>query len=233
MDARSKAGLRFLVINCLLLFGAVMCPAQQRSPRGALYVLPHAGNCTETVLALELDGISPLPTNVLLRIKRRDDGSGEDKEVIARKLSLTDGAYRWSGLLAPLGKHKAQLYDAGDSTKLLGEFTFNNIDILKHFIDRERGEITYISRGGRDPANSDPHADPDRNSLTVDRLPKPKDDNKIHIIVMNRRGEKADEYYGPPNPNQTWKSSPLRLGEYRLIVAEYYKNGECTVIRGR
>jgi len=233
MDARNKAGFRFLVINCFLLFVTVMSPAQQRSARGALYVLPHAGNCTETLLALELDGISPLPPNVILRIKRRDNGTGDDKEVIARKLTLTDGAYRWSGLLAPLGRHKAQLYDAEESAKLLGEFTFNNIDILKNFIDEERGEITYISRGGRDPANGDPQVDAERNSLIVDRLPKPNGENQIHIIVMTRRGERADEYYGSPNASQTWKSKKLQLGAYRLIVAEYNKNGECTGTRGR
>jgi len=231
MDARIKTGRRFLIICCLLLFGLVNGQARQK-PRGALYVLPHAGNCTQTVLSLELDGISPLPTEVLLRIKWLGDRSREGKEVVSQRLSLTESGYTWSGLLTPLGKYKAQLCDAGNNAMILGEFAFNNIDILKEFITQERGEITYISRGGSDSGTTNPNVDQERKPLRVDHLPKPNG-NQIHIIVMTRRGEKADEYYGSPMPEQYWISKPLFPGEYRFIVAEYYGNGNCQVIRGR
>lgn len=73
----------------------------------------------------------------------------------------------------------------------------------------------------------------ERRPLTVSQLPAPTGQSQIHIVVMNDRGNKADEYYGPPPNEQRWSSKPLSLGRYRLIVAEYKKDQDCQVVRGR
>jgi hypothetical protein len=228
MDARNKTSLRLLTLGCLLLLAVVASGAGQGRPRGSLYVIPTVGRCSETVLPLELDGINPPPSEVELRVKRSDD----DRNVIAQRLTLDNGTYRWSGLLVPLGKYKAQLYDASDSAALLGEFTFNNIDILKDFITRERGEIVTITRGGGEAEAGDQGVDAGRGSLSLDNLPKPDGGNRIHVIVMNGRGNRADEYYGPPPANGRWSSKPLLAGNYKLIVVEYGGDGNCRIIRG-
>jgi hypothetical protein len=224
MDARRKINLRFLVVSCFLVI-ALATSSAERVQRGALYVIPTLGRCSETVLPLKLDGITPLPSEVLLRVKRRAD----EKELVAQQLNLNGGGYSWSGLLAPLGSYRAQLYDAKDKTTLLGEFTFNNIDILKDFIRQERGEITYINRGGEE---AETPSDPERKSLIIDQIPASNGRNQLHIIVMSSQGKKADEYFGSPPSERQWKSRPLPVGQYRLIVVEYKGDGNCQVIRG-
>jgi hypothetical protein len=223
MDARRKTNCGFLVIGCILMIA--LATGAKQIQKGALYVIPTVGKCSETVLPLKLDGISPLPSEVLLRVKRRSD----DKEVVAQQLNLDGSGYTWAGLLAPLGSYRAQLYDAKDKTTLLGEFSFNNIDILKDFIRQERGEITYINRGGDGVQNT---ADPERRSLVIDQLPTSNGRNQLHIIVMSSQGKKADEYLGAPPSDRRWTSKPLLVGQYRLIVVEYKGDGNCQIIRG-
>jgi hypothetical protein len=202
---------------------------RQSRPKGSLYVIPTIGRCSETTLPLELDGITPMPNEVELRVKR----SGEDRDVVAGRLTLGASVYTWSGLLVPLGKYTAQLYSVGDKTGLLGEFTFNNIDILKDFITRERGEIITITRGeGGEGKSENPESSAGRGIWTLENLPKSDGRNQLHIIVMNSRGNKADEYYGTPPQDQHWRSKPLLAGQYRLIVVEYKDDGSCQIIKG-
>jgi len=228
MDAGNKTRVGLLALGGFLMLAAVTGGAGQSRPRGGLYVIPTVGRCSETVLPLELDGINPLPAEVELRVKGDDD----DRDVVASRLALDNGIYRWSGLLVPLGKYKAQLYDAGDKTVLLGEFTFNNIDILKDFINRERGELITITRGQGDAEASGQGSDAERGSLSLDNLPKSDGGNRLHIIVMNNRGNRADEYFGPPPASGNWRSKLLRAGDYKLIVVEYKGDGNCQIIRG-
>jgi hypothetical protein len=189
-------------------------------------VIPTVGRCSETSLPLELDGVNPLPAEVELRVKRGND----NQYAVKSRLTPDGGGYRWSGLLVPLGKYTAQLYDAGDGA-LLGEYTFNNIDILKDFISRERGEIITITRGeGETTGGQGPDAE--MGSLSLDNLPRLDRGSQLHIIVMNSRGNKADEYFGPPPPGRRWRSRPLRLGDYKLIVIDYKGDGGCQIIRG-
>lgn len=228
MDARGKTYLGLLVVSCLLLSSLTSSRAQQPRPKGGLYVIPRVSRCSETLLPLELDGIGPLPTQVILKIRR----SGENQDLVKQQLKLDGDKYKWSGLLAPLGKYDALLFALNDESTPLGIFTFNNIDILKDFIKEERGEITYINRGG--PGSVDPSIEESiRKPLPVERLPKRDGRNQLHIIVMNGRGTEADEYFGPPPESQRWVSKPLRLGEYRLIVVEYKGDGSCQLIRGK
>ena len=229
MDARIKTSFGFLVACSLLWLILPTGQAQQPQPKGELYVIPRAGRCTETALPLELDNVKPLPAEVLLRIKRFDD----EKEVGKWLLTLNNDTYKWSGLLTPLGKYRAELYDARDRTTLLGQFTFNNIDILKDFVKEERGEITYISRGGEGAENNNTESDSERKSLLIDHLPASDGSNRLHIIVMNSRGLKAAEYFDRPPKDGRWESPPLLLGQYRLIVVEYKGDGNCQTIRGR
>jgi hypothetical protein len=228
MDARRNTNTGFLVILFLsIAVGASAIPQSRRA--GIIYVSIQSGNCTQTKLRLELDGVTPKPASVMLRVTRDND----KVEVINQELNLNDdGNYYWSGLLAPLGKYKAELFDERNNSLALGKpFVFNNIDILKSFIREERGEITYISRGGDEAQNA--QNNDDRKTLTVNQLPTPTGQNQIHIVVMNDRGNKADEYSGPPPGEQRWSSKPLRLGQYRLIVAEYKNDQSCQIVRGR
>jgi hypothetical protein len=187
-----------------------------------------ADRCSLTKLRVELDGLTPLPSEVILRVWRASD----NQEVFNQKVNLgSDGQYYWSGLLVPLGRYKAQLFNTKDASASLGiPFSFSNIDILKNFVSEERGEITYLSRGG-DP--SEPQNDHERKTLPVNQLPKPTGHNKIHIIVINDRANKADEYFGDPPADQIWRSKPLYLGQYRLMVVEYLNDGRCQILRGK
>jgi hypothetical protein len=227
MDAGNKTSVGLLMLSGLLILAAATSGAGQGRPRGHLHVIPAVGRCSETVLPFELDGVTP-PREAELRLKRGDD----DKNVVTQRLTLDNGVYKWTGLLVPLGKYKAQLYDAGGKTELLGEFTFNNIDILKDFITKERGEIVTITRGEVEAGAPTQGADSERGTLSIDNLPSPDGANQLHIIVMNGRGNRADEYYGPPPASRSWRSKPLLWGGYKLIVVEYMRNGNCQIIRG-
>ena len=228
MVTGNKTSIGLLALGCLLLLAAGTSSIGQNRSKGSLYVIPTAGRCSETALPLELDGIT-LPAYVELRIKRGD----EDKVVVTQRLTLENGVYKWSGLLVPLGKYKAQLYDGIDKAELLGEFTFNNIDILKDFITKSSGEIVTITRGEGETESGSQGSDAARGSLTLGNLPKPDGNNRLHIIVMNSKGNKADEFYGSPSSDGTWRSKPLIIGNYKLIVVEYSVNGNCQIIRGR
>lgn len=212
----------------LLLSLALAISAVSQSKRvGFIYVTPRPDSCTQTKLQVQLDSISPRPESVMLRVTRDDK-----TEVFNQELKLgDDGHYYWTGLLVPLGKYKAEVFDASNKSLALGKpFAFNNIDILKDFIREERGEITYISRGGDDKQTAQ---DEERQPMTVDRLPPRTNANHVHILVMNDRGNKADEYFGPPPVEQRWVSKPLRPGRYQLIVAEYKEGQSCRLVRGR
>jgi hypothetical protein len=225
MDARTNANIGFLVIVILSIAIASGGVPQSRRA-GFVYVSIQAGNCTQTNLRLEIDGVTPKPESVVLRVRRDSDNA----EVVNELLKLSDdGNYYWSGLLAPLGKHRAEIFDEKNKSVAIGKpFVFNNIDLLKNFITERRGEITYISRGG-DGTNAAQN-DHEKRTLTVDRLSPQTADHQIHIVVINDRGNKADEYYGPAPREGRWRSKPLRFGPYRLIVADYLRNQSCRVI---
>lgn len=228
MDARTNTSIGILVI--LLLSSAVAQSRDRQSRReGVIFVTALAGDCTKTKLQIELDGVAQKPTSVVLRVTRAVD----KVEVVKRSLNLSDdGNYYWSGILAPLGKYRAELFAGANESRPLGKpYVFNNIDLLKNFVNERRGEITYISRGG-DGEQSGPD-DHNRQTLTVDRLPSETNEIQLHIVVINERGNKADEYYGSPPPEGRWQSKPLRFGPYRLIVAGYPNNGNCTIITRR
>ena len=91
----------------------------------------------------------PLPSEVLLKVRRASD----DKEIVNQPITLnSDGRYYWSGLVTPLGKYWAQLFDARDKTTPLGvAFAFNNIDILKDFVREERGRNYLLEPRRRRP----------------------------------------------------------------------------------
>lgn len=227
MDVRANTNTGLLTVLLLsIAFSTTAIPQPRRG--GAIYVSTEAGNCSQTKLRLELDGVTPKPSAVVVRVTRESD----NVQVISQELNLNnDGNYYWTGLLAPLGKYKAELLDRGNKSVPFGKpFVFNNIDILKSFIREERGEITYISRGGNETQNAQDNEE--RRTLTVDRLPAPAGQNQIHIVIINDRGNKSDEYYGPPPQEQRWTSKPLRLGKYRLIVAEYKTDQSCHLVRG-
>lgn len=225
MDIRRDASTGFLVV--LLSLAVVNIAVPQPQGRGFIYVTTRADSCTQTKLQLQLDNLNPKPASVLLRITREDK-----TEVATKELNLgSDGNYYWLGLLVPLGKYKAEVFDAKNNSRALGKpFAFNNIEILRDFIREERGEIIYISRGG---GEKETPQDEELQTKTVDGLPPRTNGNQLHIIVMNSRGNKADEYYGPPPIEQRWTSRPLRQGEYRLIVAEYKSDQSCQVIKGK
>jgi hypothetical protein len=224
MDVRTHTNPGFLVLVFFSIAVATNAIPQARR-LGVFYVRMETGKCSQTTLRLELDGFKPMPSSVLLRITRHTD----DAVVVKQEVNLADdNSYRWTGLLAPLGKYKAELFDAKNRSAALGApFAFNNIDILKDFIKEERGEITYISRGGKEPNNNQGD---ERKPLTVTRLPAPTGHNQIHIVVINDFGIEADEYYGLPPAEQRWSSKPLRPGRYRLVVAEYDKDN-CHLVR--
>jgi len=226
MDVRTNTNTGFLVVLLLAMAMATNGGSQSRRA-GILYVSLQPGNCTQTNLRLELDGIIPKPTSAVLRVTRDNDKI----EVVNHQLNLSDdGYYYWSGLLAPLGKYRAEMFDGANKSLTAGKpYVFNNIDLLKNFNDEERGEITYISRGGNDPQTGQDGYE--RRSLTVDRLPPQTADHQIHIVVINDRGNKADEYFGPSPREGLWRSKPLRFGPYRLIVAEYPGNQSCRITR--
>jgi hypothetical protein len=226
MDVRKNSCFRFLATTALLI-GVLPTISAPQAQRAATYVVPRADRCSLTKLRVELDGITPLPGEILLKIWR----AGDNQEVLSQNVNLGDDGkyYYWSGLLVPLGKYKVQLFNAKDISAPLGiPFSFNNIDILKDFVNEERGEITYLSRGG-DPSQTET----ERKVLPVDQLPKSNGHNKIHIVVINNRANKADEYYGDPPAEQIWKSKPLFVEQYRLVVVEYENDGRCKVLRGK
>ncbi len=225
MDARTNASAGFLVVLLSLAVANSAVPQSQRS--GFIYVTTRADSCTRTNLQLQLDNFTPKPASVLLRVTREDKS-----EVVNEELNLTnDGNYYWTGLLVPLGKYKAEVFDSRNKSRALGKpFAFNNIEILRDFIREERGEIIYISRGG---GEKETPQDEKLQTKAVDGLPPRTNGNQLHIIVMNSRGNKADEYYGPPPVERRWTSKPLKPGEYRLIVAEYKSDQSCQVTKGK
>ncbi|HET6976664.1 MAG TPA: hypothetical protein VFI24_10105 [Pyrinomonadaceae bacterium] len=225
MDIRTNASTGFLVV--LLSLAVANSAVPQSQGRGFVYVTTQADSCTQTKLQLQLDNLTPKPASVLLRITREDK-----TEVANKELNLgSDGNYYWTGLLVPLGKYKAEVFDARNKSRPLGKpFAFNNIEILRDFIREERGEIIYISRGGGEKETAQ---DEKLQTKTVDGLPPRANGNQLHIIVMNSRGNKADEYYGPPPVERRWTSKPLKPGEYRLIIAEYKSDQNCQVTRGK
>ena len=67
----------------------------------------------------------------------------------------------------------------------------------------------------------------------VDKLPA-SNGKTLHIVVINQLNNgKADEYFGEPPANQVWKSKPLPLGDYRVIIIEYKENQTCTLVTPR
>jgi hypothetical protein len=222
MDFRKHINIGFLALALVLSLSSKGGSAQQ----GATYVKIAADACSGTKLKVELDGVSPLPPQARLRVTRESD-----ERVVLDQLVLlsSDRRYYWSGVLAPLGKYKAQLFDFGKSPTPLGlAYVFNNNDILKEFIRGERGEIVHLTRGG-DESSSTPQTEV--KDLVIDRLPASTGKNRLHIVVINQQNNKADEYFGEPPPSQFWKTRTLLLGDYRVIVIEYQDNGTCTRVR--
>ena len=222
MDSRRHLNIGFLVavaIVSVLWSGARSANAQ----KGATYVEMAADNCSGTKLSLELDGITPPPQARLIVTRRSDE-----QVVVDEPVSLgSDSRYHWSGVLAPLGKYRAQLFDANQKSVALGlSYAFNNDDILKEFIKGERGEIVHLTRGGNEPVTQQT----EQKKLTVGSLPRSNGKNKLHIILMNQLNNKADEYFGSPPSSQLWESRLLPLGDYRVIVVEYNENEACTLI---
>lgn len=224
MDPRRHLNIRLLaaVLFGSLFLGAAVTLAQQ----GATYVQIAADSCSGTKLKLELDGVTP-PQQARLRVTRDSDG----QVVVDEPVTLNSGRYYWSGLLAPLGKYRAQLFDVSQKTTPLGlAYAFNNNDILKDFIEGERGEIVHLTRGGDESTNI---PQTQIKILPVDKLPSSNGKNKLHIVVINQQNNKADEYFGEPPANQVWNSKPLPLGDYRVIIIEYKGNETCTLVRRR
>src|SRR6266446_1265818 len=221
MDSRRYFSARLLVVVLFVsLFGG---EPLTRAQKGATYVQIAADSCSGTKLKLELDGVTP-PPQARLRVTRDSD----DQVVVDQPVILNDGRYYWSGLLAPLGKYRAQLFDANQKSTALGlAYAFNNNDILKDFIKAERGEIVHLTRGGDETINV---PQTELKALPVEKLPASNGKNKLHIVVINQLSNgKADEYFGEPPPNQVWKSKPLPLGDYRVIIIEYKENQTCTL----
>lgn len=225
MDTRRHVNIGLLVpvLFVSLLVGETLTRAQ----KGATYVLIAADGCTGTKLQLELDGVTP-PPQARMKVTRVSDG----QVVVDQPVTLNrDGRYYWSGLIAPLGRYRAQLFDPNQKSTALGlAYEFNNNDILKEFIKGERGEIIHLTRGGNESINI---PQTELESLPVDKLPASNGKNKVHIVVINHENNKADEYFGQPPANQVWKSKPLPLGDYRVIIIEYKENDTCALVRRR
>jgi hypothetical protein len=224
MDSRRHINIRLLV--AVLFVTLVVGETVTRAQKGATYVQIAADSCSGTKLKLELDGVAP-PQQARLRVTRDSDG----QVVVDEPVTLNNGRYYWSGLLAPLGKYRAQLFDVNQKSTALGlAYAFNNNDILKDFIKGERGEIVHLTRGGDESTNL---PQTQLKILPVDRLPASNGKNKLHIVVINQQNNKADEYLGEPPANQVWNSKPLPLGDYRVIIIEYKGTETCTLVRRR
>lgn len=223
MDPRRHLNIGFLTtvaIVSALWLGMLSANAQ----KGATYVQMGADSCNGTKLSLELDGITPPPQARLIVTRQSDK-----QVVVDEPVSLgSDSRYNWSGVLAPLGIYRAQLFDANQKSVPLGlPYAFNNDDILKEFIKGERGEIVHLTRGGDEPISQQTEL----KKLAVGNLPRSSGKNKIHIIVINYLNNKADEYFGVPPSSQLWESRLLPLGNYRVIIIEYNENKTCTFVK--
>src|SRR5260370_15555794 len=194
----------------------------RRAQKGATYVQIAADSCRGTRVKLKLDGIAP-PRQATLRVTRDSDG----QIVVDEPVTLNDGRYYWSGLLAPLGKYRAQLFDPNQKTTALGlAYEFNNNDILKEFIKRKHGEIIHLTRGGDESVNL---PQTELRPLRVDKLPASNGKNKLHIVVINHHtNNKANEYFGRPPASQVWSPKPLPSGDYQVIVMQYTSNTTST-----
>jgi hypothetical protein len=225
MDSRRHFNVRLLTAGLFVsLFAAATVT---RAQQGATYVHIAADTCSGTKLKLELDGMTP-PQQARLKVTRDSDS----RIVVDEPVTLNNGQYSWSGLLAPLGKYRAQLFDVNQTSTPLGlAYVFNNNEIVKDFIEGERGEIVQLTRGGDESINT---TQTERKPLLVDKLPLADGKNKLHIVVIDlSNNNKADEYFGEPPANQVWNSRPLLLGNYRVIVIEYKGNKTCTLVRRR
>lgn len=153
----------------------------------------------------------------------------DNEIVVDQRVNLSgDSKYYWSGLLTPLGKYRAQLFDANNRSTALGlPYVINNNDILKEFVRGERGEIIHLTRGGDEPINPQT----DLKKLSVGNVPRPNGKNKLHVIVINQVNNKADEYFGAPPSSQVWDSRLLPLGDYRVVIIEYNGNAPCSFVR--
>ena len=222
MGSRKYINIGLLACGLLLtqLGSAVITSAQQ----GATYVHVAADKGSGTILELELDGITP-PAQAQLIVTRESD----NQIVVDQQVNISkDSKYYWSGILTPLGRYRAQLFDVNRRSVALGlPYAFNNNDILKEFIEGERGEIIHLTRGGNEP--TDPQTELKR--LSVSNLLRSNGKNKVHIVVINKYNTNADEYFGPLPSNQVWESKLLPLGDYRVFIFEYNENQTCTLIR--
>lgn len=224
MDFTKHFNTGLLVLALVLSFSI-----QGSAQKGATYVKIAADECSGTKLQVELDGVSPLPPQAKLRVIRESDG----RTVVDKPVALSsDSRYYWSGVLAPLGKYTAQLFDASNSSTPLGlAYLFNNDDILKEFVKGERGEIIHLTRGGNETSSP---SQTEVQNLVIDNLPASTGTNLLHIIVINQQNNKTDEHFGEPPADHLWRSKPLPLGDYRVIVIEYNGSNEtCKFVRRR
>jgi hypothetical protein len=88
-----------------------------------------------------------------------------------------------------------------------------------------------LTRGGDETSSP---SQTEVKNLLIDSLPASTGKNRLHIIVINHQNNKTDEYFGEPPADHLWRSKPLPLGDYRVIVIEYDSSKEtCKFVRRR
>lgn len=197
------------------------------SQSAELYIKAEMGDCTKTRLIVRLDGVKPLPNEIHFTIKTYERNS-QDGEVILnqQRLILTSDRYIWIGLL-PLGRYSAQAYNK-DKRKLSDEYVFSN-ERLVQILDRGgQSEIVQL-RGGDVTDQENISSGSKIAQLSLDRISYSATTRRMHLILINNKGELADQYLGPPV--QSWKSKPLPIGAYKRIMVEYDEAYSCKPIK--
>lgn len=220
MERKFTDYLRLLVITSLAMTSSLTAYPGGTASAENLYVRVGSDQCGRTQLTLSLENVDPLPAKAILRIRTINGGPGD--VVVEQPVELRDGKYRWDGLL-PFAEYKAQLLSQRDKTLKLGDYNFTNELIARKFSRDERKVLIQV-RSGEGNTGDMPQYDPERNSHEVNDIMVPSGIDQIHIILINSKGELADQYLG--KPVAMWRSKPLPVGTYTQIIIGYGKN-EC------
>jgi hypothetical protein len=221
MEGKFTANFRLLVFTSLALMLALTAYLGRPAAAENLYVRVGSDQCGRTQLILSLENVDPLPTKAIFRIKTINGGPGEGDIVVEQSVELRDGKYRWNGLL-PFAEYKAYLLSPKDKSVKLGDYNFTNELIARKFIRDERKVLIQVRSGGGVQGDASQN-DPERNRHEINDIRVPPGVEQIHIILINSKGELADQYLG--KPVTAWKSKLLPVGDYTQIIIGYSANG--------
>jgi hypothetical protein len=222
MERKFTTYFGLLVFTSLAVMSSLTANPGGTASAENLYVRVSSNQCGMTQLTLSLENVDPLPGKAILRIKAIKGDPSDGDVVVEQPVELRDGKYWWDGLL-PFAEYKAQLLSPRDKNIKLGDYNFTNEIIARKFIEDKKKVLIQV-RSSEGPTGDTSQYDPGRNSHEINDIMVPPGVERIHIILINSKGELADQYLG--KPLTAWRSKLLPVGTYTQIIIGYGKN-EC------